>query len=71
MTGLDPGCMARLPDTRGMRNECVMVRIQRNFYDHAIRTARTEIVEVGLPDRYAGAGVRDAGMPRLLRRSRI
>ena len=60
MTGLDPGRMARLPDTRGMRNECVMVRSQRNFYDHAIRAAGMKIVEVGLPDRYAGAGVRDA-----------
>ena len=60
ITGLDPGRMARLPDTRGMKNECVMVRSQRNFYDHAIRAAGMQIVEVGLPDRYAGAGVRDA-----------
>lgn len=60
ITGLDPGRMARLPDTRGMKNECVMVRSQRNFYDHAIRAAGLAIVEVGLPDRYAGAGVRDA-----------
>jgi L-seryl-tRNA(Ser) seleniumtransferase len=60
MTGLDPGRMARLPETHGMRNECVMVRSQRNFYDHAIRAAGMRIVEVGLPDRYAGAGVRDA-----------
>ena len=60
MTGLDPGKMARLPDTAGMKNECVMVRSQRNFYDHAIRATGLKIVEVGLPDRYAGAGVRDA-----------
>ena len=60
VTGLDPGKMARLPDTTGMKNECVMVRSQRNFYDHAIRAAGLKIVEVGLPDRYAGAGVRDA-----------
>jgi len=60
ITGLDPGKMARLPDTTGMKNECVMVRSQRNFYDHAIRAAGLKIVEVGLPDRYAGAGVRDA-----------
>jgi L-seryl-tRNA(Ser) seleniumtransferase len=60
ITGLDPGKMARLPDTTGMKNECVMVRSQRNFYDHAIRAAGLTIVEVGLPDRYAGAGVRDA-----------
>ncbi len=60
MTGLDPGRMARLPDTAGMKNECIMVRSQRNFYDHAIRAAGMKIIEVGLPDRYAGAGVRDA-----------
>lgn len=60
IAGLDPGRMARLPDTRGLRNQVIMVRSQRNFYDHAIRAAGATIVEVGLPDRYAGAGVRDA-----------
>jgi D-glucosaminate-6-phosphate ammonia-lyase len=60
IAGHDPGRMARLPDTRGMKNEVVMVRSQRNFYDHAIRAAGATIIEVGLPDRYAGAGVRDA-----------
>ena len=60
ITGLDPGRMARLPDTTAMKNEVIMVRSQRNFYDHAVRAAGVKIVEVGLPDRYAGAGVRDA-----------
>ena len=60
IAGLDLGRMARLPDTRGMKNEVIMVRSQRNFYDHAIRAAGATILEVGLPDRYAGAGVRDA-----------
>ena len=60
VTGLDAGKMGRLPDSRGMKNEVIMVRSQRNFYDHAVRTAGAQIVEVGLPDRYAGAGVRDA-----------
>jgi len=60
ITGLNPGKMGRLPDTRGMKNEVIMVRSQRNFYDHAVRTAGAHLVEVGLPDRYAGAGVRDA-----------
>jgi D-glucosaminate-6-phosphate ammonia-lyase len=62
IAGLDPGKMNRLPDTRGMKNEIIMVRSQRNFYDHAIRAAGANIVEVGLPDRYAGAGVRDAAV---------
>src|SRR5262245_13747587 len=60
VAGLDPGRMSRLPDTAGMKNEVVMVRSQRNAYDHAVRAAGVKIVEVGLPDRYAGAGVRDA-----------
>ena len=60
MTGLDPGRMARLPDTKGMKDEVIMVRSQRNFYDHAVRATGARIVEVGLPDRYSGAGVRDA-----------
>ncbi|MCX6599032.1 MAG: aminotransferase class V-fold PLP-dependent enzyme [Acidobacteria bacterium] len=60
VAGLDPVKMARLPDTTGMKNEVIMVRSQRNQYDHAIRAAGVHIVEVGLPDRVAGAGVRDA-----------
>jgi D-glucosaminate-6-phosphate ammonia-lyase len=60
ITGLEPGRMARLPDTTGMKNEVIVVRSQRNFYDHAVRAAGIRLVEVGLPDRYAGAGVRDA-----------
>ena len=60
VTGLDPGRMGRLPDTRGMRNQVVVVRSQRNFYDHAIRGAGVRLVEVGIPDRFSGAGVRDA-----------
>lgn len=57
---LDIGKMARLPDTSGMKSDVIMVRSQRNFYDHAVRAAGVRIVEVGLPDRIAGAGVRDA-----------
>jgi len=60
ITGLDPSRMARLPDTKGLKNEVIMIRSQRNFYDHAVRSAGVTIIEVGLPDRYSGAGVRDA-----------
>jgi D-glucosaminate-6-phosphate ammonia-lyase len=59
VTGLDPGRMNRLPDTRGMRNEVVVARSQRNFYDHAVRAAGVRLVEVGIADRFSGAGVRD------------
>ncbi len=59
-TGLDPAAMARLPESVTGRDRVVMVRSQRNQYDHAVRTAGLAIVEVGLPDRFAGAGCRDA-----------
>ncbi|MBM3583340.1 MAG: selenocysteine synthase [Alphaproteobacteria bacterium] len=60
LTGLDPARMARLPDTTGFANEVVVARSQRNQYDHAVRAAGARLVEVGLPDRVSGAGVRDA-----------
>ncbi|MEE8285004.1 MAG: aminotransferase class V-fold PLP-dependent enzyme [Alphaproteobacteria bacterium] len=59
VTGLDPGLMNRLPDTRGMRNEVVVPRSHRNFYDHAVRAAGVTLVEVGIADRFSGAGMRD------------
>lgn len=59
ITGLDPGAMNRLPDTSGLPNEVIMPRSHRNFYDHAIRSVGVRLVEVGLPDRFSGAGVRD------------
>lgn len=60
IAGLDPSLMNRLPDTSGLKSEVVVVRSQRNFYDHAVRQAGVRLVEVGLADRFAGAGVRDA-----------
>ncbi|MCB1489171.1 MAG: aminotransferase class V-fold PLP-dependent enzyme [Bauldia sp.] len=60
VTGLDPAAMARLPDTATLKNEVVVSRSQRNGYDHAVRTAGVALVEVGLPDRASGAGIRDA-----------
>ncbi|MEE2709985.1 MAG: aminotransferase class V-fold PLP-dependent enzyme [Gemmatimonadota bacterium] len=59
VTGLDPGKMNRLPDTAGMNDEVIISRSQRNFYDHAIRSVGITLIEVGLADRFSGAGVRD------------
>ena len=56
VTGLDPGKMNRLPDTTGMKDEIVMVRSQRNFYDHAIRGAGVRIVESGYRTASPGPG---------------
>jgi len=59
VTGLDPVKMNRLPDTAGMKNQVIMARSHRNFYDHAVRSVGIELVEVGIADRFSGAGVRD------------
>ena len=59
IAGLDPDKMARLPDTRGMRNEFIVARSHRNSYDHGVRAAGAQLIEVGLPDRITGCGVRD------------
>ena len=59
VTGLDPGKMNRLPDTEGMKDEVIIPRSHRNFYDHAIRAVGVALVEVGISDRFSGAGVRD------------
>jgi D-glucosaminate-6-phosphate ammonia-lyase len=60
VTGLDPSLMNRLPDTTGMKRRVVMARSHRNFYDHAVRSVGIDLVEIGIADRYSGAGVRDA-----------
>ncbi len=60
VTGSDPALINRLPDTTGLKNEAVIARSQRNMYDHAVAQVGLRFVEVGIPDRYAGAGVRDA-----------
>jgi L-seryl-tRNA(Ser) seleniumtransferase len=48
MTGDDPALMARLPmHTEGMKNEIVVHRVQRNWYDIAIRQAGAKLIEIG------------------------
>src|SRR5438552_8309732 len=58
LTGLDLAKMERLPDTDGWPNEIVVCREQRNGYDHALRAAGARLVEVGMNEQVAGAGVR-------------
>jgi L-seryl-tRNA(Ser) seleniumtransferase len=50
--------MAALPDSRGMPARVLMLRTHRNSYDHALRLAGAQIVDIGHNDRGAGAGVR-------------
>ena len=54
----DVARMAALPDTRAMPNEVLMARTQRNSYDHAIRLAGANIIDIGHNDRGTGAGIR-------------
>jgi L-seryl-tRNA(Ser) seleniumtransferase len=58
LAGLEIGIMDRLPDTAGLPNEIVVSREQRNGYDHALRAAGARLIEVGMNERVAGAGVR-------------
>jgi len=60
LTRLDPARMAALPDIDDQPREVLVARGQRNSYDHALRAAGARLVEVGLPDRASGAGIRDA-----------
>jgi L-seryl-tRNA(Ser) seleniumtransferase len=59
LAGLDPVAMNRLPEP-GLRRTFVMARSQRNMYDRALEVAGGRIAEIGMPDRFSGAGVRDA-----------
>jgi D-glucosaminate-6-phosphate ammonia-lyase len=48
MTGDDVSLMARLPNqTVGMKNEVVVHRVQRNWYDIAVRQVGVTLVEIG------------------------
>src|SRR5438067_3591833 len=55
---LDVAIMDRLPDTGALPNEIIVCREQRNGYDHALRAAGARLVEVGMNEQRAGAGVR-------------
>ena len=56
IAGDDLERMAQLPDTEGIPSEIVMPRTHRNGYDHALRVAGADIVDVGGNDYYLGTG---------------
>ena len=60
LAGLDPARMNALPEVPDGRRDFLMVRSQRNMYDKALMVAGARIIEIGIPDRYSGPGVRDA-----------
>ena len=48
ITGDDPALMARLPmETDGLKNEVVVQRAQRNWYDIAVRQVGVKLIEIG------------------------
>jgi len=59
IAGHDLDAMARLPDTEGLGDEIVMPRTHRTGYDHALRVAGAEIVDVGANDVHLGTGAAD------------
>jgi uncharacterized pyridoxal phosphate-dependent enzyme len=50
MAGADPVKAKQLPDTRGMKDEIVVLRSHRIHYDQAIRLSGARFVEVGFRD---------------------
>ncbi len=54
ITGTDRAKVERLPDTRGMKNELVIFKSQRNAYDRAFETPGATLVEVGMPTTATG-----------------
>ena len=58
MAKFDLAAIDRLPDTSGLANQLIIARSHRCGYDHAVRTAGAELVEVGLDEIHSGAGVR-------------
>jgi D-glucosaminate-6-phosphate ammonia-lyase len=71
VAGMDPAKMSRLPDVRGMKNEVIAMRSQRNSYDHAIRATGVTMVEVGFCDRFTdvASATRKHGRSKLPLRS--
>jgi len=54
VAGNDPGAIARLPDTTGLKNEVIIHKSHRNGYDHAIRQVGVTVVEIGMATHTAG-----------------
>lgn len=49
IAGSDPSRISRLPDSAGMKNEIVIHRAQRIYFDQMYRVAGGKLVEIGAP----------------------
>src|ERR1700680_1716097 len=56
---LDVGMMNRLPDDPGDKNQILVAKSHRNFYDRALLLPGARLREIGVSDRVTRAGVRD------------
>ncbi len=50
LTGTDDAKIEQLPDTKGMKNEILMFKCQRNYYDKAFEQSGARLIDVGMPD---------------------
>ena len=50
LAGGDPEKMQKLPDTSGLKGECVVPAWSRSYYDHAVRAVGVKMIEVGTLD---------------------
>lgn len=51
MAGKDPYWRNHLPDSNGLKNEIVVHRVMRTYYDQGYRLAGAKVVEYGYPKR--------------------
>lgn len=58
LAGYDLGRIEQLPRCAGYPCQFIVPREQRNGYDHAVRAAGAQLVEVGFHEPIAGSGVR-------------
>ncbi|MBI2964644.1 MAG: aminotransferase class V-fold PLP-dependent enzyme [Chloroflexi bacterium] len=49
MTGTDEAKIERLPDTTGMKNEILIFKAQRNYYDKTFEVSGATLIDVGMP----------------------
>ncbi|MCC6591428.1 MAG: aminotransferase class V-fold PLP-dependent enzyme [Bryobacterales bacterium] len=61
VAGGDPEKMQKLPDTSGMKDQCIVPKWSRSYYDHAVRAVGVKMIEVDtLPDLEAALSPRVA-----------
>ncbi len=49
MTGADDAKVEQLPDTHGLKNEILIFKAQRNYYDKSFEQAGAKLVDIGMP----------------------